>query len=151
VAGVLKFIRRPKMKTITISDETYEKIKEQVEKDKKQAKPEIRHGDYGLNAEEGWIRECDKVCWENGRSGLGDKHFISSKVGNLFDELKDMDGEMREFKAGQCSGIVASIHDSDNSIGIAIGETSRGLTRPVARRFARAILVLCANAERSGK
>jgi hypothetical protein len=133
---------------------------------KKQAKPEIRHGDYGFTGTGRprlYLREetCGKKGAEyyansisKGGTGIFSKECsttadgIALFVGNLFDELSGMDGEMREYKNDKCGTTCRAELYKDGVYIFAGGPT---LTPFEARRFARAILVLCANAERSGK
>lgn len=141
------------MKTITISDETYEKIKEQITMiTEEEAKPEIRHTSYGIG-EDGHKRIAISehgslldIYNEMGCKNPGGRNPEEDLwVGNLFDELEGMNPEMKVFRAGNSSGIVVSL--TPGGIKIARDNGIRWLSFKEARRFARAILVFCANAK----
>ena len=127
---------------------------------KKEAKPEIRHTEYGFT-EEGCPRiylrdisgkeyyantlEAGEGVFSKASAAKADE--IDLRIGNLFDELEGMDAEMTKYKS---LGIELSISKSCSNVMVSTHgySVNSAWTSPEARRFARAILVLCANAER---
>jgi hypothetical protein len=131
--------------------------REKAKLPKKQVKPEIRHTEYGLDRAgdprialetyDGKITYAGNACLMN--PDVENEFPIVTRIGNLFDELSGMDGSMKEYEIfARSGGQVYARIDLGTGKDIYFPALNASLSLEQARRFARAILVLCANAER---
>ncbi len=121
-------------------------------KECKKEEVELRHGDYGDEGHDSWIKIYDKIWWLKGQkafSCLVDKAF-KNRTGNILDDLKRNAEDLREFKMDVLSQISSIYISSTKRINLEIINGCKTLYMSLedATKIAHAILQEVATAKR---